>query len=115
MWAQIVFSGDYYIYLERSWSEDHFLQKYAKYCTESYHNADLQHFFQYYTVATNENGVFLSHDNRLGLGPAKMKEGDLVVTLSGSPVPFIVREKTLPEERRLLSALSGSRMDRSMS
>jgi len=47
------------------------------------------------TVSINDNNLFVSHDNRLGLGPKEMKGGDLVVILSGSGVTFILQEKKL--------------------
>ncbi|KAF8866148.1 hypothetical protein BDZ45DRAFT_333474 [Acephala macrosclerotiorum] len=92
--AQMALDINQTYFMKTSWSEDHFLRK----CnTEAYHLLELGRRFQLYTVATTENNLFVSHDNRLGLGPKEMKEGDLVVILSGSGVPFILREKKLRE------------------
>lgn len=41
--------------------------------------------------------MLITHDGRLGLGPKLTKNGDIVVILSGSPVPFVLREKKLPK------------------
>jgi hypothetical protein len=93
VFAQMILETDAGSHLKLSWSEDHFLRKHN---TAAYSPAQLQHQWTAHTTAVLDNSLIVTHDGRLGLGPKMTKFGDIVVILSGSCVPFVLREKNLP-------------------
>ena len=92
VFAQMVLDTEAVFDFELSWSENHFLQKYN---TGAYEMSKLKNLFDVQTAVTRDKSLFISHDGRFGLGPMGIESGDIVAVLSGSSVPFILREKKL--------------------